>query len=61
MLQLARYERMEISLSNGLHEILTHRSFSSDFWPGFDTFWPTVHWRNILAEFRENRSNGSKA
>jgi hypothetical protein len=42
MLQLAHYERMDISLSNGIHVILTHRSLNFDFWPGFDEIWPTV-------------------
>jgi hypothetical protein len=43
MLQRAHYERMDISLSSGIHVILTHCNLNFYFWPGFDAFWPTVH------------------
>ena len=42
MLQLAHYENMDISLSNDIHVILTHRSLNFDFWPGFDECCPNV-------------------
>ena len=52
MLQLAHYDRMDNSLSSGIHVILTHCNLNFDFWPDFDAFWLTVHSSPLSAGVR---------